>query len=300
MARLGSFDVAAFPLTSFDVAAIYCGSFDVDYIPCQPAPPPPPPPPPPPRPRPPRPPRPVIPAGGGVVFPSIPYCPPDWLPQYLLPYDECEELCPDDFTLIITSPQPPPEEVADFALMHVTSAEGGAIVKALAAGIVETTIDAKGRTSIVLTSDDGTRYLYADVGATTVADGARVRTGQTIARTKSGAPSIPEITTTGRRPELSAAGATPQKPKPAQVVFVDPAPEPRYWVRLEPIEMPPPPPQVDAPRPWHASPIIRAVAPVALVAAILLAVSLFEPKPPKSPKSRSPKKRKKRKRKQRR
>jgi Peptidase family M23 len=287
---LGAWDSNGFGATWWDVDGNAAGWWDKDAIPFVAVAPPPPPPPPPPRP------QPIISVnggggGGGVTY-GARYVPPPWLPQYIIPFEECDELCPDESV-----------EVADFALMHVTPPEG-AVVKALADGTVETMIDAKGRRSVVLTGDDGTRYWYADVGATSVTNGARVRTGQAIARTKPDAQSIPEITPAARRPELDAGDGAPppppKKPKPAQVVFVEPPPEiairvleyplrppplpPKQWVMLIPIEPPPLPPP---PRKLHVlSPILRAVAPVALVAALLYALSAFEPKPLPKPRSR--------------
>ena len=150
-------------------------------------------------------------ASGGFT-PSARYVPPPWLPQYIIPFEEHEESVES-------------VEVADFALMHATSSEG-AVVKALASGRVETMLDAKGRSSILLTGYYGTRYWYADLGGTTVTDGDWVRAGQVIARTKSGAPSMPEITPSARRPELTTGmrepTQEPKKPKLAQVVFVEP------------------------------------------------------------------------------
>ena len=248
----------------------------------------PPPPPPPPRPR-----STISVRGGGGgggasggFTPSARYVPPPWLPQYIIPFEEHEESVES-------------VEVADFALMHATSSEG-AVVKALASGRVETMLDAKGRSSILLTGDDGTRYWYADLGGTTVTDGDRVRAGQVIARTKSGAPSMPEITPSARRPELTTGmrepTQEPKKPKLAQVVFVEPlskAPEPppkRYAV-LIPIGEPPPlsPSALRAPIRAPASAIARTVMTAGLVAVLLYALVTFDPKPP--PKSRTRRKR---------
>ena len=294
---LGDFDTDGFATTWWDVSGNVAGWWDKDAIPfpgTAPVPPVPPSPP-----RPPRPP-PVSRGGGNAVFiPSDLYVPPAWLPQWVIPFEECKDEATNLTLTYITPPRPLPEEVADFALMYTTPPQG-AVVKALADGVVKTTIDAKGRTSIILIGDDGTRYLYADVGMTTVADGARVRAGQGIARTKPGAPSIPEITTT-RRPELSAAGAVPQepkKPKPAQVVFIDPPPEveeppplpqPRRWVRLEPINPPPP-------APWYASPIVRTVATAGLFATLIYVLVSLDPKPPRKPRTPTPRRQKRRKR----
>ena len=200
-----------------------------------------------------------------------------------------------------------PDEVADFALMHVTSSQG-AIVKALANGIVETMIDAKGRTSVVLTGDDGTRYWYADVGRATVTDGARVQAGQDIARTKPGAKSIPEITPVVRRSELTVGDGTPtesKKPKPAQVVFVEPPPEPpgieqpksKRWVRLVPID-PPSPPASNAPRKPVRKPvsIVRTIVTAGLFAAFVYAIASIGPRPPRprTPKPRARKRKRRR------
>jgi hypothetical protein len=275
---LGAWDSNGFGATWWDVDGNAAGWWDKDAIPFVAVAPPPPPPPPSPRP------QPIISVsgggggGGGVTY-GARYVPPPWLPQYIIPVEECDELCPDESV-----------EVADFALMHVTPPEG-AIVKALADGMVETMLDAKGRRSVVLTGNDDTRYWYADVGVTMVANGARVRTGQAIARTKPDAQSVPEITPAARRPELPAAvvAATPEsKPKPpAQVVFVEPPPEPpeikRYAV-LIPINEPPPPPTRAVRTP--TSMIVRTVMTAGLVAALLYALGTFDSKPPPKPRSR--------------
>lgn len=289
MPRLDSFDVCAFAPTWFDVTGNLCGWMDRDFVPCATPTPPPPPTPPPVFPPPTR----VSGGGGGSGSRDTigPYVPPDWLPQYLVPYDECEELCPDD----------PP--TADYALIHVAPPElVGAAVKALADGVVESFVDSKGRSSLVLTGDDGTRYWYADVGQQFAADGERVQAGQIIAQTKSDAPSVPAITPRGSQPMLLSAGEDKPPPpsKPAQVVFVEPPlpafvmqpfstppppdplplPPPRQWVKLVPIEPPPPPPPAaetirvpDRPRPT----IARVVVPAAVFAAILYVLASFEP-----------------------
>jgi len=119
--------------------------------------------------------------------------------------------------------KPPPLEIernADLVLIHTDSAS----IKAVAEGIAEEFIDEKGRRSVVITADDGTRYWYADVGEVSIKSGARVQRGASIGRTKPGAPALP--------PRVSES-----RPKPAQPVFVEaPAQHPRYrLVRLVPI-----------------------------------------------------------------
>lgn len=185
---------------------------------------------------------------------------------------------------------PDPKEAeaeADFVLLHMHGQ--GAPVKALADGNVELFVDEKGRQSIVLSSDDGTRYWYADVGASAVADGARVRAGQPIARTKPGAaPVPPSIVLHGanERAALPAPGRPPPSPKPAQVVFVQPPPPPhappRRFVKLVPIA---PPPttlgEIRAPE-YRKSPVIAYVVGIGALVALLYALS----RGPKKPKRR--------------
>lgn len=316
MSRLGTFSLKAYPTTWFNDLATPAGWLPQDVVPLLGVVPPPPPPPPPP-PRPPRP-RPSGGGGGGGGI-SGPYCPPDWLlpycPQYILP-DECED--EDDEC----------EDEADFALIHVTE---GAAVRALATGIVESFIDDRGRTSLSLTTDDGTRHWYADLGKVEVKDGTRVRTGQVIARTRPGAPPLPAMAepTTGEvfAPALSAPGtallpphdAEPPEPppsKPAQVVFVEappeaappmapppprPIPPPLRAYRLLPIPSPesaPTPPP--APQSITSSPIVRAVARLGFVAAILAALAWFDSRRLPPPKSKRPKKQAKKQAKERR
>jgi hypothetical protein len=326
VARLGTFSLKAYPETWFNDLANVGGWLPQDVVPIVGVPVPPPPPPKP---------KPVItrarPSGGGSgsVGPTIPYCPPDWLARFLVPYDECDDLCPpeDEATTLI----------ADYALLHVEP-PAGAVVKALAAGTVETVLDSKGRQSIVLTAADGTRYWYADVGESLVTDGARVRVGQPIGRTKSGAAPLPMVTPAAPRAALPAGAQTEPPPpaRPAQVVFVEPplpeaaarvideplrplpqaataAPAPRpaparpviallvpappVVVRLVPIDQPKDA-TLRAPDHRQQSPLLRALAPIALAAAIFLALAAIDSKPPKKlpprPRSRPHKKKKRR------
>ena len=306
MARPGIFDTDGVPWGWFDTCGQDQGWFDRDLLTYPPSQPPPPPPPPPPRP-----PR-QIGSGGGGGGAAIPYCPPDWLrpffPQYLP--DECDDDGDDD---------------ADFALIHITE---GAAIRALAAGVVESFVDDRGRSSLVLTADDGTRYWYADLGSYEVASGARVRARQLIARTKPGASPLPPTMLaggaggeTGPRsidgsapPALPPRGAAPPAPpntkpkqKPAQVVFVEAPPDPADASPSRPPTSPPRPalqifklvkvPPVDDPVPPLPSPsvgttILRTAARVGVIAAILYALSFLVPK--KKPLPRPRKKKRKR------
>lgn len=211
MARLGTFSLKAYPLTWFNDLAVSSGWLPQDVVPLE-APVPPPPPPPPPRPPKPRPRPPSVGGGGGGWSPVAPYWPP-W-PERAREPDECDDLCPPD-------PEPAREQAdADVALLHAVDPEVGAAVRALAAGVVERVVDSKGRESIALTSDDGTRYWYADVAGLSVPDGVRVEAGQVIAHTRPGSPPLPELTPA--RPVPAAIGELPAVPPPAQVVFVEP------------------------------------------------------------------------------
>lgn len=138
--RPGVFDTDAVSWGWFDECGEDQGWFDRDLL-VYPAVVPPPPPPPP---RPPVPRRQVGSGGGSGGAGGTDWCPPpdrcwpDWLPAYFLPNtEEHEEVA----------------EEADYALVHITE---GAVVRAMAAGIIESMIDGKGRQSIVLTADDGT------------------------------------------------------------------------------------------------------------------------------------------------
>lgn len=324
MSRLGTFSLKAFPPTWFNDLATPAGWLPQDVVPLIVViPPPPPPPPPPPRPRP----RPSGGGGGGGGSGggeiAGPYCVPDWLLPYCPPY------------YIPEPEEPEPDEDADYALLHVTE---GAVVRAMAAGVVESFVDDRGRTSVVLTANDGTRYWYADVGKALIQSGARVRHGEPIARTRVDAPSIPvpTITAPGESAELPPhapdpaneevhalalppAETAPKPTKPAQTVFVEapsigpppapPAPPsapptPRAY-RLLPIKPPPEPPEAVYEQPNRTiSPIVRAVAKIGIVTAILAALAWIDrrrprppgPKkrPPTPPKPKRPKKAKKR------
>ena len=298
--RPGLFDADAVPWGWFDDCGQDQGWFDRDLLVYPLAiPPPPPPPPPPPVPRRPRPNR--VTGGGNAVFVN-PIVLPDWIRRfYVLPEIEEEQR----------------EEEADYALVHITE---GVVVRAMAAGVVESMLDSKGRRSIVLTAADGTRYWYADIDKAVVKDGAHVQQGQPIARAKPNAPSIPTVTTgESKRAALPpAAGAdaesellgeptdgpppppaTPpaqpaKKPPPAQVVFVEapPAPPPpgTRLVQLVRVAPPPPPPPKKTWLPSWA--MTGAVAGV--VAAVLYALSLLKSRrPPALPRPRK-KKRKRR------
>ena len=220
--------------------------------------------------------------GGSGVVPSSPYCPPEWLKPWLLLYEvQIEE------TVV--------EVETDFALLHVTP---GAPVRALAAGVVETFVDQRGRASLTLLSDDGTKYWYAEIGTRVVTDGVRVKIGEVLAYTKSGAPTAPTIV-----PLLQAPADEPVEAplleaalpvKPTQIVFVEapmPAPPPpRLLVRLVPIGVAAPP-EPEPPTP--GSILVRAAISIGVVGAIavlLYALSTIQPAP-------TPPKRRKRKRK---
>lgn len=306
MSRLGTFSLKAYPTTWFNDLATPAGWLPQDVVPLLAVPPPPPPPPPPPHPRPPI----VSGSGGGGGGGGIsgPYRPPDWLLPFIPPYylPEIEE-------------ESESEEDTDYAILHVTD---GAVVRALAAGVVESFVNDASRTSVVLTADDGTRYWYADVGKTLIRNGARVRHGEPIARTKSDAStSVPTITTPNAAAALPAhvdaafegavsEGAlapigdplpeqTATPPKPTQVVFVEappqpepypipPPPPPQRVYRLLPVQQPaalvPPPPNP----PLTASPIVRAVARFGIVAAILAALAWIDGKRSLPPNKRPP------------
>jgi hypothetical protein len=275
VARLDSFDITACPVTWFDVDLDQNGWWDRDLVDCRITPPPPPPPPPTPRPsrrsitR-----RGVRGGGGGGITRVARYCPPEWLLRITQP-EECK-----------------PTEETDYALIHVTE---GAVVRAMAAGVIESFVDEKGRSSVVLTTDDGTRYWYADIGAGTVANGERVEAGQPIARTKAGAPPIPTITATSSR-ALPEHNAPPTKP--AQVVFVEtPLPPPPPLRRFVLIPIHPPLPKewagVTPPARQPAPVIVRAVASIGAVAVAIYVLSRLA-QPPRRP----PPKHRKRSRKQ--
>ena len=259
-------------------------------------------------------------SGGGPREESKPYCPPDWLRPWLpdlLPFVEDEEELK--------------EEEAHYAFLHVTS---GAVIRAMADGVVSKFVDDKGRLSVVLKADDETRYWYADIGASLVADGECVKAGQLIARTKPDASSVPTITQGASKslpeavldapvpdtappepvPLLTAhvGDAVPLLPseRPTQVVFVEappllgdapppppPAPPaPRRLYKLVPIS----PPPDETPRPTTApsvtGPILRVAARVGVIATLLYLLSLLDrpPTPPKKPRRPPPSKRTKR------
>lgn len=309
MARPGLLDTCGVPWGWFDTCGQDQGWFDRDLLTYPEVVPPPPPPPPRPRRRPP-----VHAGGGNAVFVS-PYVLPDWLrpffPQYQL-FDEEEK---EEAT-----------EESDFALIHVTE---GAAVRAIASGVVESFVDDKGRSSLVLTDNDGTRYWYADLGSYAVKSGERVRPGQIIARTKSDVsvsvptittPSDPKMaalpphveTTTSEESlalvhELASSPSEPKPPKPTQVVFVeappaaappkpDPTPSPTRTYLLLPIQSPPKPEAIpEQPDRLTASPIVRAVARLGFVAAILAALAWINSRrPPPPPRPKLPPKRTKR------
>jgi len=268
VARLGSWDVTAFTPTWFDIDLNQNGCWDHDLVP-SPVLPPPPPPPPAPRPRPARRRSRVSTGGGG----SGSYRPPDWLLNLIQP-SEVEK-------------KPSEKIEADYALIHITE---GAVVRATAAGIVEAFVDSKGRSSVVLTTDDGTRYWYVDINANTVANGTRVLAGQPIARAKTDAPPIPEITSSPSRVHaLPAPDALPSRP--AQPVFVEtPAPPSRRFVLLIPVA-PTPQEWTDVTPPVRpAAPIVRVIIGVGAVAALLAALSLWgrSRRPPRRSRSRRP------------
>lgn len=293
--RPGVFDTDAVSWGWFDVCGEDQGWFDRDLL-VYPAVVPPPPPPPPPRPPRPRPSG----GGGGGGGAATPYCPPDWLAYALLKLeDECDDLCGD-------------EGEVDFALIHVTE---GAPVRALASGVVESFVDDRGRTSLSLTTDDGARHWYADLGKVEVADGTRVRARQVIARTRPNASPLPAMTeplgvaTLAAPPETASPASTgallpPHDPKPipdqepppsrpAQVVFVEappaappptPPPPPLRVYRLLPIPTPPAP-QTEPAQPDQptAAPILRTVAKLGLIAALIAALAWFDSRPPAPP-----------------
>ena len=297
MARPGIFDTDGVPWGWFDTCGQDQGWFDRDLLTYPAVVPPPPPPPPPPRPRP----RPSGGGGGGGGFVPDGLCPP----SYYLPEPECEE-------------DPGCDVDADYAIVHITE---GATVRAMAAGVVDRLVDGKGRDSVVVTADDGTRYWYADVSEALVKTGSRVRRGQPIARAKEDNPTVPTITPSdarraallgpvrspetpdapvlaGSRDGAPPAALPPKSPKrpPAQVVFVESPPEP------ESPPMPPPrappvrlfklvklPPANETHRPPPPPPpstgavILRAAARVGVIAAILYALSFLIPKKKRSP-----------------
>jgi hypothetical protein len=267
--RPGSWDVTGCAATWFDVDNDQGGWFDVDLIDCQLVPPPPPPPPPSPRPITRRRTR----GGGGGGISRIDYCPPEWLLRWAEPQ---EEECETD---------------SDYALIHITE---GAVVRALSAGTIESFVDDRGRSSVVLTADDGTRYWYADIGSSLVKDGARVRANQPIARTKANAPAIPRITSPGAPKALPGHDEPP--PPPAQVVFVEtPVPPPPVVplrrFRLVPLAPPPvlaaPPKEWAVSEPARTSMALRVALGVGAVAAFILALSMLgRRKTPSRPKRR--------------
>ena len=252
----------------------------------------PPPPPPPPKPKPFRPSKVTGSGGGSGILPSVPYCPPEWLKPWIADYRvQIEE------TVV--------EVETDFALLHVTP---GAPVRALAAGVVETFIDQRGRASLTLLSDDGTKYWYAEVGTHVVSSGVRVKAGEVLAYTKSGEAIAPTITPLALPPaSIESESIAPELPpvalpaRPTQIVFVQ-APQPvffsqaatsdRILVRLVPVgAAAPPPPELEPP---SANSVIARVAisvgVVGAIAVLLYALSTIQPAPP-------PKKKRKRKRK---
>ena len=82
--------------------------------------------------------------------------------------------------------------------MHVTR---GATIRALAAGVVESFVDEKGRTSVTLKADDGTKYWYAEVETYILAEGVRVSARPRSSDTRSQAKRQP-------LPELSCRRAS--------------------------------------------------------------------------------------------
>jgi len=156
----------------------------------------------------------------------------------------------------------------------------------------------------VLTADDGTRYWYADIGVSTVADGTRVQIGQPIARTKAGAPSLPAITASPTRAALPRhAGGVAPPPKPAQIVYVATpspvaptiaaAPQPRMFVKLVPIA---PPAKSLGPEPKRLrNTVIAYVVGIGAIAGLLYALSRL-PSRLKPPKKRPKRRQRRRKR----
>ena len=219
--------------------------------------------------------------------------PPDWLPRWSLQLEEEDEEEEAVFTIVDNAVVDAAvvEETSDFALMHVVA------VKAIANGVVTSGLDSKNRKSIVLEADDGTKYWYADIGATLIEDGARVKAGQVIARTKIGAQAIPEITPAKKDEKLllPAAEQSPLKLKtPTQIVFVEPPPvapidfvepppkkyarlvklpEPKKYVRLvpDPFSLRAPPSTSTPSKVW------RVLVPIGGLAALLLALSMVLP-----------------------
>jgi len=195
---------------------------------------------------------------------------------------------PPDWLLPYLAPEVTVEEESDYALIHVTE---GAVVRAVAAGVVASFVDGKGRSSVVLTTDDGTRYWYADISVSAVADGTRVAIGQPIARAKANAPAIPTITPSPSRAALlpHEGGIQPPPSPPAQIIFVEspPPPPPRRWVKLVPIRaslLSAPPSSKDE---WatvraperHRNPAIAYVAGIGAFAALLYALSRLPVRP---------------------
>jgi len=298
VARPGLFDTDGVPWGWFDTCGQDQGWFDRDLL-TYPAAVPPPPPPPKPRPRP----RPVAGGGGGGGV-IVPYCPPDWLKLFYTDPDALPVECDDEPTEIGA------EAETDYALLYLPGGARGSPVRALASGVVERVVDSRGRTAVVLTAADGTRYWYADLGRVDVAHGARVEVDQVIARTKPGARPIPTVVPApaapadpASAPAQSPVGALPAgppspapRPKPAQVVFVEappPAEEPSrprveppagptrppvqpgavVWMLLPKPGTQPEPPPAPAVR---ATPIRDAILSLSLVAALLSAAYLLD------------------------
>ena len=199
MARPGIFDTDGVPAGWFDECGQDQGSFDRDLLTYPTVVPPPPPPP--------RPHRDLRNDARAVVVegemegkgemegegPSTGASRPSWLAAfYVFPEIETVDEVVDE---------------VDYAVVHVTE---GAVVRAMAAGVVEPFIDSKGRQSVVLTADDGTRYWYADIGVSLVESGGRVIHGQPIARAKRGASTVPTITQNSKPAALAGPPGEPE------------------------------------------------------------------------------------------
>jgi Peptidase family M23 len=188
-----------------------------------------------------------------------------------------------------------PRADADFALAHVTP---GAPIRAFASGIVRSQSDRQGRSSIVLTADNGTRYWYADVGCVEVPDGSRVVAGQIIGRTVPNAPELPSTSGPGSLPPGGpppgppglppAGGEVPEPPpsskRPAQIVFVEepPAPPEPTLVPEEPQGLATVPPAPIQQRSQFGNTMLAlavAVGAIGIVYAIAKAVSKPRPVP---------------------
>ena len=152
----------------------------------------------------------------------------------------------------------------------------GVMVRALASGTVAHFKDARGQLALKLEADDGTNYYYADLSRYVGAPNRRVKAGEAIA--KSTRQAAPER----RAGEPQSKGTLPVLP-----VFVGTAAEPtqpqRTWVKLVPIQPPPPAPGVVRAPERRRIPAIAYVAGIGALAALIYALS----RPPKRPKKRA-------------